>query len=446
MKNIFSRLISLLLLLCIALGCLASCNLIFPDKTPDGGNEHQHVDYVSQLKLDMDSETLKQKVTVKMHIDGDTTHFNAPTSVASEGVIKARYLAVNTPESTGKIEEWGKAASRFTKEKLANAHSIIVESNDDSWNYDGNGRFLVFVWYQPTEGAEYRNLNIELLQEGLAMGSSPMETRYGEIAVNAVAQATIEKLYIFSQNADPEFPYGEATSVTLKELRTNIEEYNGKRVAFEGVITHYGNGTAYVEEYDPEDNIYYGIQIFDGYDNTLLDVLVKGNRVRIVGVVGSFSGTWQITDLKYNRYRPNDPANSTVISRGNEVSFRETTIEEFNGNVSILINDEKVSLPYTQVAVSTSISMKNLYVKDVYTTRNGNSAGAMTLTCEDADGNEIDIRTEVLKDANGNVVTESAYLYKTIDVMGLIDYFDLNNTGNGTYQIKVFVTDDITVH
>ena len=90
--------------------------------------------------------------------------------------------------------------------------------------------------------------------------------------------------------------------------------------------------------------------------------------------------------------------------------------------------------------------MKNLYVKDVYTTRNGNSAGAMTLTCEDADGNEIDIRTEVLKDANGNVVTESAYLYKTIDVMGLIDYFDLNNTGNGTYQIKVFVTDDITVH
>ena len=449
MKNIFSRLISLLLLLCIIIGCLASCDLIFPNDSQgqDGsGNNHTHVDYVSQLKLDMNSKTLKQEVTVKMHIDGDTTHFNAPTSIAPEGVIKARYLAVNTPESTGKIEEWGKAASRFTKEKLSGAHSIIVESNDDSWNYDGNGRFLVFVWYQPTEGAEYRNLNIELLQEGLAMGSSPMETIYGEAAVAAVAQATIEKLYIFSQNADPEFPYGEATSVTLKELRTNIEEYNGKRVAFEGVITHYGNGTAYIEEYDPEDDVYYGIQIFDGYDNTLLDVLVKGNRVRIVGVVGSFSGTWQVTDLKYNRYRPNDPANSTVISRGNEVSFRETTIERFNGDVTILLNDEKVTLPFVEVSVSTTISMKNLYVKDVYTTKSGNSAGAMTLTCEDANGNEIDIRTEVLKDANGNVVTQNAYLGRNIDVTGLIDYFDLNNTGNGTYQIKVFVTSDITVH
>ena len=449
MKNIFSRLISLLLLLCITIGCLASCDILFPDNSQDqgdSGNNHTHVDYVSQLKLDMDSETLKQEVTVKMHIDGDTTHFNAPTSVAPDGVIKARYLAVNTPESTGKIEEWGKAASSFTKEKLTNAHSIIVESNDDSWNYDGNGRFLVFVWYQPTEGAEYRNLNIELLQEGLARGSSPRETRYADAAIGALAQATIEKLYIFSQNVDPEFPYGEATSITLKELRTNIEEYNGKRVAFEGVITHYGNSTAYIEEYDPEDDIYYGIQIFDAYDNALTDILVKGNRVRIVGVVGSFSGTWQITDLKYNCYRPNDPANSTVISENNEVSFRETTIDKFNGDVTILLNDEKVTLPFTKVSVSTTISMKNLYVKDVYTTKSGSSAGAMTLTCEDANGNEIDIRTEVLKDANGNVVTEDAYLYQSIDVTGLIDYFDLNNTGNGTYQIKVFVTSDITVH
>ena len=61
------------------------------------------VDYASQLTLDMNSETIKQEVTVEAFIDGDTTHFKVPTSVVSRGVLKARYLAVNTPESTGKI-------------------------------------------------------------------------------------------------------------------------------------------------------------------------------------------------------------------------------------------------------------------------------------------------------------------------------------------------------
>jgi endonuclease YncB( thermonuclease family) len=76
------------------------------------------IDYAGELKLDMDSETLKQEVTVKTFIDGDTTHFYVPTSLMDNGVIKARYLAINTPESTGKIEEWGKAASSFTKESF----------------------------------------------------------------------------------------------------------------------------------------------------------------------------------------------------------------------------------------------------------------------------------------------------------------------------------------
>jgi hypothetical protein len=84
--------------------------------------------------------------------------------------------------------------------------------------------------------------------------------------------------------------------------------------------------------------------------------------------------------------------------------------------------------------------MKNLTVVDVYTTHNGgNSDGAMTLTCE-VDGITVDVRTIVLYDADGNLITESAYAGKTIDVIGIVDYFD------GDYQIKVFSADEITVH
>ena len=436
------RLISLLLLLCVALGCFASCDLIFGNTEQPSADEHVHVDYVANTKLDMSSNTNKLKVDLKSHVDGDTSHFIVPETIDATGVMKARYLAINTPESTGKIEEWGKKASAFTKEKLTTAHSIIVESEDDSWNFDGNGRFLVWVWYQPEEGAEYRNLNLEILQNGLAVGSKAGGTRYGDAAVAAIAQASAEKLYVFSDDIDPEFPYGAAQSVTLKELRVNIAEYEGAKVAFEGVITYNSDWTAYIEEYDPETDMYYGIQLFYGYDSNLIDPLSQGNRVRVVGVVSSFHGTYQVASLSYNRMRPNDPANTAVISEGNEVPFREATASEFYGNVKIETEEETLELPFTKLAVSTSISMKNLKVVKTYTTQ---SNGEMTLTCE-VDGKTIDVRTALLKDADGNTITANYFNGATIDVCGIIDYFDLNDTGNGTYQIKVYSLSDIVKH
>ena len=147
--------------------------------TPGGDVEPPaSIDYASSVKLDMESSTLKQTVTVKTFVDGDTTHFYVPNSLVDGGVLKARYLAVNTPESTGKIEEWGKAASKFTKSKLSTAESIIIESDDDKLNADSTGgRYLVWVWYRTSATEEYRNLNIEILQNGLAIASNSANNR-----------------------------------------------------------------------------------------------------------------------------------------------------------------------------------------------------------------------------------------------------------------------------
>ena len=441
------RLLSLLLLLCVVVGSFASCDAIAslfgePEPTPSG-NDHVHVDYVANTKLDMNSSSKKLKVDLKWHIDGDTTHFFVSTDIDTTGVMKARYLAVNTPESTGRIEEWGKKASSFTEERLLSATSIIVESDDDTWNFDGNGRFLVWVWYQPEEGAEYRNLNLELLQNGLALGSKSSDTRYGEVAVAAINQAKVEKLYLFSNDIDPEFPYGAAQSVTLKELRTNITEYLGAKVAFEGVITYNSDWTAYIEEYDPETDMYYAIQLFYGYDSNLIKPLAQGNRVRVVGTVGEFHGTYQVSSLSYDRMKPDDPANTTVISKENEIAFRETTADEFYGKVTVEREEGSEVIDFTKLAVSSSISMKNLKVVKTYTTA---SNGEMTLTCE-VDGKTISVRTALLKDADGNTITASYFPVGTIiDVQGIIDYFDLNDTGNGTYQIKVYTLSDIVKH
>ncbi len=439
MKKTTLRILSLLLLVC-TVAAFAACG----EKPAENTDPNEtHVDYVANTKLDMNSATQKQEVTwgPHSHIDGDTSHFVVPTTFDPAGVVKVRYLAVNTPESTGQIQEWGKAASRFTKEKLSTAVSILIESDKANWTFDGNGRYLSWVWYKPSADAEYRCLNIELLQNGLGVSSSASEGRYGSAAVAAIAQASREKLYMFSQQKDPEFPYGEAESVTLKGLRTNIAYYLGKRVAVEGIITYNSDYTAYIESYDSETDMYYGMQVFYGYDSQLIDVLAYGSKVRVVGVLGEFYGTYQITSLKYNAMRPTDPANTTQLETGHPVTYRETTAAEFTGDKTILVGDESKTFAYAELAVSTSISMKNLQVTSIYTTTDPNSDdnGAMTLTCT-VDGKTVSVRTAVLKDANGNKITESAYAGKTIDVQGVVEHY------NGKYQIKVLTAADITVH
>ena len=181
------RLFALLAALCIALGCLAGCTNDEPVQETEGSGLPEWVDYAASIPLDMNSETVKQEVTVKAFIDGDTTHFNVPGSISEGGLLKARYLAVNTPESTGKIEVWGKKASNFTKSRLESAESIYIESDDGNWNVDSTGgRHLVWVWYKPSGSDTYRNLNIELLQEGLSIASSAANNRYGEVCMNAL--------------------------------------------------------------------------------------------------------------------------------------------------------------------------------------------------------------------------------------------------------------------
>ena len=417
-----TKLLALLLLICTLISALAACN----PGGEGGGDKTQTVDFAGDVELDMSSSSIKQEVTVKAYIDGDTTHFYVPTSVSDSGVLKARYLAINTPESTGKIEEWGKKASNFTKTKLKEAESIIIESDDGKWNADSTGdRYLVWVWYKPAGSEEYRNLNIEILQEGLAIASNSGQNRYGSICLDAIAQAKAEKLHIHSGVADPDFYYGEAVEVTLSELRANIESYEGVKVAFNGIITRDSNNGVYVEAYDAETGMYNGMYVYYGFNlsGKGLQILSVGNEVRIVGTVSYYEtgDSWQVSGLQYRARVPDDPDNIQKLGEGNLPAYLETTAEKFTSTVDrVVIEDgEEVLKPfdYAKLCLATSISMDNLKVVSIYTTDNEESKndGAMTLTCK-VGSITVDVRTGVLKDAEGNVVTEDYFKGKTIDV------------------------------
>ena len=404
-------------------------------------------DYAGSLRLNMSSATAKVEATVKNFVDGDTVHFYVSDDVMPDGVLKARFLAINTPESTGKIEEFGKKASSFTKEKLSSAVSIIIESETASWDPDSTGdRYLVWVWYKPSADAEYRNLNIEILQNGLAIASNSANNQYGTTCMAAINQAKANKLNVHSGQKDPDYYYGEAVELTLKELRPNLEKYSNMDVAFEGVVTMNDNNGVYVESYDPETDMYYGMFVYYGFNlnGKGMEILTVGNEVRIVGSVQYYEGggSWQIADVDYRMMKPDDPNNLQKLSDGHSPAYVETSIKTFNGNVTIPSDEgQSVTKRYAEMALGTSIEMKGLKVVDSYTTTNeeSSSKGAFTLECE-VDGQTVDVRTTVLLDKDGNVIKASAYEGKTIDVKGMIDYF------NGSYQIKVFSADNIKIH
>lgn len=75
-------------------------------------------------------------------VDGDTAMFKK-----AEEEVKYRFLAIDTPETvhpTKEVEEYGKDASEYTCNKLANAKEIIVEY--ESSKTDKYGRTLAWIW------------------------------------------------------------------------------------------------------------------------------------------------------------------------------------------------------------------------------------------------------------------------------------------------------------
>ena len=451
MKKLFKTLSVSLLALLLAFFTFAC------EKPNDSGTKQpiDPVDYVAQLKFDENAGRAHQEVTVKLFVDGDTTHFNVPTSIIPTGVLKARYLGINTPESTGQIEPWGKKASNYTKAALSGATSIIIESDNAGWNPDSTGdRYLVWVWYKNAEMTDYRCLNLEILQEGLAVSSSSSELSYANLCVTILNQSVTHKLHVFSKEKDPDFYYGAAMPITLKELKTNIESYRDKTVGFEGVVVRNSGNTAYVEEYDEETGLYFGIQVYYGFNLDYFgqEILTVGNRILVVGSVQYYEtgGTYQISDIKYNAMRPDDESNIKLISKGHEgayteVGAKELLTEKVTLNITVVEGENESIVEKTFdrgfLTMHGSASLKNLTIKSVYTTQNEDSSnfGALSLTCEAEDGTEIVLRTVVLKDSEGKTITADAFpVGSKINARGVVDVF------NGVYQLKIFSANDIT--
>lgn len=445
-----TRLVALLVALLMLLPCTVACF----KKEDDPGENHVHVDYVANTKLDMSSDSLKIEATVKTYIDGDTTHFYVnDASAFPEGYVKARYLAIDTPESTGKIEAWGKTAASFTKEKLKNAYAIMLESDTGIWNTDSNGRHLLWVWYKTDENSDWRNLNIEILQNGYAYASNSGQNRYGTTCMAALTQADAEDLYVHSSAKDPSYPYDAATLVSIKELRTNPSAYEGLKVAVTGIIAQNTASGLYLEELDAEDEQYYGMYVYYGYNLPFGTerFIQTGNVIYYVGIFqyATAVDAYQIGGIVYDMMKPGDPAYTHLVEANQTVAYTPTEVSTLtSGATEISSPDGDVVITYKGnfSALHTSVSLEGLKVIGTSTTQDpeSNNYGAISLRCE-KDGQIITIRTIVLYE-NGQLVTADRFEGKTIDVKGMVDAYTPEGSTEATIQVKVFSLDNITIH
>lgn len=115
-------------------------------------------------------------------VDGDTVH----VVLAGGREEKVRLIGVNTPESTGEVEPYGREAAAYTEKRLAGRRVWLEKDVEERDRY---GRLLAYVWLSPprdTSPAEVRArmFNAELLLNGYAQTMTvPPNVKYADLFV-----------------------------------------------------------------------------------------------------------------------------------------------------------------------------------------------------------------------------------------------------------------------
>lgn len=385
---------------------LSACELTVgrQDEHYDNGNGELPVDLTTPrtdaLSLSVEDYAGKSfisdgigEVSLDLCIDGDTARFN------ESGIsFSVRFLGVDTPESTGRVEPWGRAASDFTCDKLENAETIVLQADPNRERFDSTGnRYLGYVWY------DGRLLNLELIEMAFSNAIGSIGLIYGVEMYDAWVDTQPTRRHIHGER-DPNFDYEAIeTLVSIEELVTNTEAYMGRFVTVEGVITRTEGGHPWLQQGD------YGIYLYSGFEFTTQ--LVIGNEVRISRLQlaywpDQFTGALQLTNFRRT--------NMTILSRDNVVEPSVISLEELDED-----------------QIGSFIKLENLTLMD---SRNGNQ---FTIRAQDEHGNIVHLR----KNSSSNFSFPTGVLTagKQINISGPVHVF------NGQIQVVITRLDDVEI-
>jgi micrococcal nuclease len=116
-------------------------------------------------------------------VDGDTVRLD-------NGEV-ARYIGIDTPETTGSDECFAEQATRKNEELVLNKEVIVEKDISETDRY---GRRLFYVW-QDEDGRKGLFVNEVLVREGYALASTyPPDVKYSQVFAEAQNEARDENL------------------------------------------------------------------------------------------------------------------------------------------------------------------------------------------------------------------------------------------------------------
>ncbi len=335
--HLFKR-ISLSLLGVIGVMSITSCGKF--DKTKD------YLDITNSCQLNLDYEGKSffndgiSKVNIIKLTDGDTTTFGLPNDTKKTSII-VRYDAINTPESTASVEKWGKSASKYNANRLSNAYEVVVESVLDSNgdpSYESNGRYMAYVWYRNSATDTFKNLNLELVENGYAKKYGVAVDKYKDYFTKAENFAKEHELRVWGDDDDPLYsnaPYEVTIEDLVKDLATDdpfyysIEDEAGARIQFEATVIDHSSsnsGNYYVFASVGSDGLVYSIDCFGGYESAPINsgsFLNIGNTYKITAAVSVYNGKYQISGIEYAIGSKLD-TNAKLLSNGDYYYFNSS--------------------------------------------------------------------------------------------------------------------------
>lgn len=405
------RILSFILLLVMMLGVIG-CEMggnTTPDEKPDDTpviepgrivtDDELATPYTDQLKL---TQSYVGKsflndgigvVTLSSPVDGDTAIFKEGSTT-----FTVRFNAVNTPESTYKLEPWGLSASKFTKRVLNNAVKIVLQADTIKTNrLDSTGkRYLAWVWYQPSEGADFRLLNLEIVEKCYST-SKAAGMLYADTLLDADLKAQKLNVRIWNRTVlDPDYDYSETGKyLTLKEIR---EQFNGStdshiKVIVKGIVTRkIGPYSAYIQQ--QEDGVWYigSTKLIDGEGNPL-KAIDENPDMPFVGD----NGNWFIGELDTGMAAEDGQAGQSLYDYYKAGEENPLSEAEWFETLTIVKADASINHPYIVkdgewygvylYGGFTGISSKLTIGQEVKVAGNiGTYSGALQITGVTADG------------------------------------------------------------
>lgn len=304
--------ISILLLIAVVLCCTLAVVACNENEIADNTKYYDAITKKAKLTKSYEGKTFLNDgigvAKVDAYTDGDTTRFRA-----GEDTVIIRYYCIDTPESTGGVEKWGKAASLFVKDRLSKATEIVLESSTGTRPvHDSYGtRYLGYVWYK-TADSDFKLLNLELIENGFTENKALNTNAYPYYSYMDEANkfAKSIKLRLYSDLDDPLYST-DPVDMTIKGFWENTEEYYnadadaGSKIVMTAylesvTVSQSGTYTFVAGQYDPDTNKVYKINVYAAYSSNPASKMKLGQVYKIIGSVQKYNGNFQISGIVYN--------------------------------------------------------------------------------------------------------------------------------------------------